>query len=114
MLSVGLHSCETALRCSSRVWWEWKNSGLAAVAGEDPAGDSIKEQSFDDQLIELTREDDFARNVLERIASGHSEYGAAEGRRYHAGKIYVPEALRDVIMERYHDSPFRGKSYSFP
>ena len=77
--------------------------------GEDPADKSIKDQLFDDQLIALTREDNFVRNVLERLnASGHSEYSAAEGRLYHEGKIYVPEALRDVIIERHHDSPLAG------
>ena len=29
----------------------------AAVGREDPANNSTKDQSFDDQLIELTRED---------------------------------------------------------
>ena len=47
--------------------------------------------------------------MLEQLnASGHSEYSATEGRLYHEGKIYVPEALRDVITKRYHDSPLTG------
>ena len=47
--------------------------------------------------------------MLERLnASGHFEYSAAECRLYHEGKIYVSEALRDVIMEGYHDSPLAG------
>lgn len=98
----------TGIAGMMRVRGQWSRI-RAAVAREDPADDSTKDQSFDDQSIELTREDKFARNDLERLnASGHSEYSAAEGRLYHEGNIYVSEVLRDVIMKRYHDSSLTG------
>ena len=37
----------------------------ATVAAEDPAGDTANDQSFDDMLVELTREDDYVKEVLE-------------------------------------------------
>ncbi len=89
----------------------------ATVATEDPAGDSVKDQSFDDQLEELTLEDDHAKSVVEQLKSSTinslsglsgQPYTLAGGRLYYNGRIYVPEALRDVIMERYHDSPLAG------
>lgn len=99
-----------------RVRDQWSRI-RAAVAREDPAGDSSQDQSFDDKLVELTREDDFARSTVEQIDAGAinslsglkgQPYTIADGRLYYEGKIYVPEALRDVILERYHDSPLAG------
>ncbi len=89
----------------------------ATVAAEDPAGDAANDQSFDDMLVELTREDDHAKEVLEQLEqpvanslSGLSgqPYSHVDGRLYHEGKIYVPAALRDVILDRYHDAPLAG------
>ncbi len=89
----------------------------AAVAAEDPAGDSTNDQSFDDMLVELTRDDDFAREVLEQLQASTANslsgldgqpYSYSNGRLFHDGKIYVPESLRDVILDRYHDGPLAG------
>lgn len=89
----------------------------ATVAVEDPAGDSVKDQSFNNQLEKLTLEDDHARSVVEQLKkstinslSGLSSqpYSLARGRLYYEGRIYILEALRDVVMERYYDSPLAG------
>ena len=68
-------------------------------------------------LVELTREDDHVKEVLEQLEqpvanslSGLSgqPYSHVDGRLYYEGKIYVPAALRDVILDRYHDAPLAG------
>ena len=71
----------TGIAGMMRVREQWSRI-RATVAGKNSADDSTKDQLFDDQSIELTREDNFARTVLERLnASEHSEYSAAEGRQ---------------------------------
>ena len=87
------------------------------VAVEDPAGDAANDQSFDDMLVELTREDDHTKKVLEQLKqsvvnslsdlSGQF-YSHVDGRLYHEGKIYISTTLRDVILDRYHDASLTG------
>ena len=68
-------------------------------------------------LVKLTREDDYIKKVLKQLKqsvvnslsdlSGQF-YSYIDERVYHKGKIYVPAALRDVILDWYYDASLIG------
>ena len=64
-------------------------------------------------LVKLTREDDYAKEVLKQLKQSvinslsdlsDQLYSHIDERLYHKEKIYISATLRDVILDRYHDA----------